>query len=93
VTALQPSRSSEALGAHFSKRRAISRPASRSQTSSVQSKTSDHKHIGAGTCCCHVCRDPAHSGTVEPFTLAIAQLAYESDEEPEIAYRIVRFGK
>jgi predicted dinucleotide-binding enzyme len=28
-----------------------------------------------------------------PFTLAIAQLAYESDEGPEIAYRIERFGK
>jgi predicted dinucleotide-binding enzyme len=30
---------------------------------------------------------------LEPFTLAMAQLAYESDGGPEIAYRIVRFGK
>jgi predicted dinucleotide-binding enzyme len=30
---------------------------------------------------------------LEPFTLAIAQLAYETDEGPEIAYRIERFGK
>ena len=30
---------------------------------------------------------------LEPFTLAIAQLAYEGDEGPEIAYRIERFGK
>jgi predicted dinucleotide-binding enzyme len=30
---------------------------------------------------------------VEPFSLAIAQLAYEGDEGPEIAYRIERFGK
>ena len=30
---------------------------------------------------------------LEPFTLAIAQLAYEGDEGPQIAYRIERFGK
>jgi predicted dinucleotide-binding enzyme len=30
---------------------------------------------------------------LEPFTLAIAQLAYERDEGPELAYRIERFGK
>jgi predicted dinucleotide-binding enzyme len=30
---------------------------------------------------------------LEPFTLAIAQLAYEGDYGPEIAYRIERFGK
>ena len=30
---------------------------------------------------------------LEPFTLAVAQLAYESDEGPELAYRIERFGK
>jgi predicted dinucleotide-binding enzyme len=30
---------------------------------------------------------------LEPFTLAIAQLAYEGDHGPEIAYRIERFGK
>ena len=30
---------------------------------------------------------------LEPFALAIAQLAYEGDEGPEIAYRIERFGK
>ena len=30
---------------------------------------------------------------LEPFTLAIAQLAYEGDDGPEIAYRIERFGK
>jgi predicted dinucleotide-binding enzyme len=30
---------------------------------------------------------------VEPFSLAMAQLAYEGDEGPEIAYRIERFGK
>jgi predicted dinucleotide-binding enzyme len=29
----------------------------------------------------------------EPFALAMAQLAYEGDEGPEIAYRIERFGK
>ncbi len=28
----------------------------------------------------------------EPFTLLIAQLAYERDEGPELAYRFVRFG-
>jgi 8-hydroxy-5-deazaflavin:NADPH oxidoreductase len=30
---------------------------------------------------------------LEPFTLAIAQLAYEGDHGPEIAYRIERYGK
>ena len=30
---------------------------------------------------------------LEPFTLAIAQLAYEGDEGPELACRIERFGK
>ena len=30
---------------------------------------------------------------LEPFALAIAQLAYEGDEGPEIAYRIERFRK
>jgi predicted dinucleotide-binding enzyme len=30
---------------------------------------------------------------LEPFTLAIAQLAYEGDSGPEIAYRIERYGK
>jgi hypothetical protein len=30
---------------------------------------------------------------LEPFTLAMAQLAYEGDDGPEIAYRIERFGK
>jgi hypothetical protein len=30
---------------------------------------------------------------LEPFTLAIVHLAYETDEGPELAYRIERFGK
>jgi predicted dinucleotide-binding enzyme len=30
---------------------------------------------------------------LEPFSLAMAQIAYEGDEGPEIAYRIERFGK
>ena len=30
---------------------------------------------------------------LEPFSLAMAQLAYEAEEGPEIAYRIERFGK
>jgi predicted dinucleotide-binding enzyme len=30
---------------------------------------------------------------LEPFTIAIAQLAYEGDGGPRIAYRIERFGK
>jgi predicted dinucleotide-binding enzyme len=30
---------------------------------------------------------------LEPFTLAIAQLAYEGDGGPEVAYRIERYGK
>ena len=30
---------------------------------------------------------------LEPFTMAMAQLAYEGDEGPRIAYRIDRFGK
>ena len=30
---------------------------------------------------------------LEPFSLAVAQLAYESNEGPEIAYRIERFRK
>jgi predicted dinucleotide-binding enzyme len=30
---------------------------------------------------------------LEPFTLAIAQLAYEGDGGPEVAYRIDRYGK
>lgn len=30
---------------------------------------------------------------LEPFSLAMAQLAYEGDEGPEIAYRIECFGK
>jgi hypothetical protein len=43
--------------------------------------------------------DPVDAGPLriarylEPFTLAMAQLAYEGDEGPEIAYRIERFGK
>ncbi len=30
---------------------------------------------------------------LEPFSLAMAQLAYQGDEGPQIAYRIERFGK
>jgi 8-hydroxy-5-deazaflavin:NADPH oxidoreductase len=30
---------------------------------------------------------------LEPFSLAMAQLAYEGDKGPEIAYRIERFGR
>jgi predicted dinucleotide-binding enzyme len=30
---------------------------------------------------------------LEPFTLAMAQLAYEGNDGPEVAYRIERFGK
>jgi len=43
--------------------------------------------------------DPVDAGPLrtarylEPFTLAIAQLAYEGDGGPGIAYRIERFGK
>ena len=43
--------------------------------------------------------DPVDSGPLriarylEPFSLAMAQLAYEGDEGPEIAYRLQRFGK
>jgi predicted dinucleotide-binding enzyme len=43
--------------------------------------------------------DPVDAGPlriaryVEPFSLAVAQLAYEGDEGPEIAYRVERFGK
>jgi len=29
----------------------------------------------------------------EPFTLLIAQLAYEGDKGPELAYRFERFGR
>ena len=39
------------------------------------------------------CRSARIAQVLEPFTLAIAQLAYEGDEGPEIAYRIERFGK
>lgn len=43
--------------------------------------------------------EPVDSGPLriarylEPFSLAMAQLAYEGDGGPEIAYRIERFGK
>ena len=43
--------------------------------------------------------DPVDAGPLriarylEPFSLAIAQLAYEGDQGPEIAYRLERFGK
>ena len=43
--------------------------------------------------------DPIDAGPLriarytEPFTLLIAQLAYERDEGPELAYRFERFGK
>ena len=43
--------------------------------------------------------DPVDAGPLktarylEPFALAMAQLAYESDDGPEVAYRIERFGK
>ena len=43
--------------------------------------------------------EPVDSGPLriarylEPFTMAMAQLAYEGDEGPRIAYRIERFGK
>jgi 8-hydroxy-5-deazaflavin:NADPH oxidoreductase len=30
---------------------------------------------------------------MEPFSLLIAQLAYETERGPELAYRIERFGK
>jgi hypothetical protein len=30
---------------------------------------------------------------LEPFTLLIAQLAYEGKGGPELAYRFLRFGK
>jgi predicted dinucleotide-binding enzyme len=30
---------------------------------------------------------------LEPFTMAMAELAYEGDDGPRIAYRIERFGK
>jgi predicted dinucleotide-binding enzyme len=30
---------------------------------------------------------------MEPFTLLVAQLAYERDGGPELAYRFERFGK
>src|SRR2546430_5546430 len=43
--------------------------------------------------------DPVDAGPLridrytEPFTLLIAQLAYEGDEAPELAYRFERFGR
>jgi hypothetical protein len=43
--------------------------------------------------------DPVDAGQLriarylEPFSLAMAQLAYERDQGPEVAYRIERFGK
>jgi predicted dinucleotide-binding enzyme len=43
--------------------------------------------------------DPVDAGPLriarymEPFSLLIAQLAYEGDEGPELAYRFERFGK
>jgi hypothetical protein len=43
--------------------------------------------------------DPVDAGLLriaryaEPFTLLVAQLAYEGDEGPELAYRFERFGK
>src|SRR6266571_1791471 len=43
--------------------------------------------------------DPVDAGPLriarytEPFTLLIAQLAYEGDEGPELAYRFERYGK
>jgi len=43
--------------------------------------------------------DPIDAGPLrvarytEPFTLLIAQLAYEGDEGPELGYRFVRFGR
>jgi len=43
--------------------------------------------------------DPIDAGPLrvarytEPFTLLIAQLAYEGDEGPELAYRFVRLGR
>jgi 8-hydroxy-5-deazaflavin:NADPH oxidoreductase len=43
--------------------------------------------------------DPVDAGPLrtarymEPFSLLVAQLAYEGDEGPELAYRFERFGK
>jgi predicted dinucleotide-binding enzyme len=43
--------------------------------------------------------DPVNAGPlriaryIEPFALAMARLAYEGDEGPQIAYRLERFGK
>ncbi len=43
--------------------------------------------------------DPIDAGPLrvarytEPFTMLVAQLAYEGDEGPELAYRFVRFGR
>jgi 8-hydroxy-5-deazaflavin:NADPH oxidoreductase len=42
--------------------------------------------------------DPVDAGPLriarymEPFTLLVAQLAYEGEDGPELAYRLVRFG-
>jgi 8-hydroxy-5-deazaflavin:NADPH oxidoreductase len=43
--------------------------------------------------------DPVNAGPlriaryIEPFALAMAQLAYEGDDGPEIKYRLEWFGK
>jgi predicted dinucleotide-binding enzyme len=58
-------------------------------------------HLLPWSCWCprirDVCFKPLDTGPLrvarylEPFSLAVAQLAYEGNEGPEIAYRIERF--
>jgi predicted dinucleotide-binding enzyme len=84
---------SEVLFSVFEVRRRSSRP------SLVYCGDDRDAKQGAATLIRDVGFDPVDAGPLriarytEPFTLLIAQLAYETDAGPQLAYRFERFGK
>lgn len=71
----------------------------RRQPSLMYSGDNQHAKDVAATLIRDVGFEPVDAGPLriarylEPFSLAMAQLAYEGDQGPEVAYRIERFGK
>jgi predicted dinucleotide-binding enzyme len=84
---------SEVLFGVFEARRRASRP------SLLYCGDSAHAKEVAAELIHDVGFDPVDAGPLraarylEPFALLVAQLAYEGEEGPEVAYRFVRFGK
>jgi predicted dinucleotide-binding enzyme len=84
---------SEALFGVFERRRRSSRP------SLVYCGDDERAKRVAATLIRDVGFEPVDAGPLriarymEPFTLLVAQLAYETDEGPEVAYRFERFAR